>query len=114
MDLMFCLYTISYPGSTEERTVLEKAEEFGCKREKSAPAQADVDLVLPTLEIRVNEDFEMNLEFVNRSDQRRTVNAYISGSVVYYTGVASSEFLFRTPVVTLGPKKSEWEKLSTS
>lgn len=106
MDLMFCLYTISYPGSTEERTVLEKAEEFGCKREKSAPAQADVDLVLPTLEIRVNEDFEMNLEFVNRSDQRRTVNAYISGSVVYYTGVASSEFLFRTPVVTLGPKKS--------
>ncbi|XP_070849698.1 coagulation factor XIII A chain [Chaetodon trifascialis] len=92
-------------GSTEERTVLEKAEEYGCEREKSSPAQADVDLVLPTLEVNVGDDFELNLEFINHSDQRRVVDAYISGSVVYYTGVTSSEFLFRDPTVMVGPKK---------
>lgn len=66
-----------------------------------------MDLVLPTLEINVGEDFELNLEFINRSDQRRVVDTYISGSVVYYTGVTSSEFLFRDPTVTIGPNKSE-------
>ncbi|XP_069028340.1 coagulation factor XIII A chain [Embiotoca jacksoni] len=93
-------------GSTEERTVLEKAEEFGCKREMSEPPPADVDLVLPTLEISVGDGFELSLEFINRSEQRRTVDAYISGSVVYYTGVTSTEFLFTTPRVTIGPQKS--------
>uniref|UniRef100_A0A3Q3MA32 protein-glutamine gamma-glutamyltransferase n=1 Tax=Mastacembelus armatus TaxID=205130 RepID=A0A3Q3MA32_9TELE len=94
-------------GSTEERTVLEKAEEYGCKRETSNPPPADVDLVLSTLEISIGDDFEMNLEFVNHSNQQRTVDAYISGSVVYYTGVHSSEFLFRNPKVKIGPNKSE-------
>ncbi|TKS93058.1 Coagulation factor XIII A chain [Collichthys lucidus] len=93
-------------GSTEERTTLEKAEEYGCKREKSNLPEADVDLVLPTLEVSVGDDFELNMEFTNRSDERRVVDAYISGSVVYYTGVTSSEFLLRTPRVTIGPNKS--------
>ena len=94
-------------GSTEERTVLEKAEEYGCNREKSNPPQADVDVTLPTLEISVGDDFELDLEFVNRSNQRRTVEAYVSGSVVYYTGVSAYEFLFKTPTVTIGPQKSK-------
>ncbi|XP_070711014.1 coagulation factor XIII A chain [Pempheris klunzingeri] len=93
-------------GSTEERTVLEKAEEYGCKRDKSELPAADVDLVLPSLEVSVGDDFELNLEFVNHSGQRRIVDAYISGSVVFYTGVPSSEFLFRDPTVTIGPNKT--------
>nr|XP_046236903.1 coagulation factor XIII A chain [Scatophagus argus] len=99
-------------GSKEERTVLEKAEEYGCKREKSNPSQADVDLVLPTLEVRMGDDFELSLEFINRSDQRRVVDTYISGNVVYYTGVTSSEFLFRNPTVTIGPNKSVKEMVT--
>uniref|UniRef100_A0A8C5HY27 protein-glutamine gamma-glutamyltransferase n=1 Tax=Gouania willdenowi TaxID=441366 RepID=A0A8C5HY27_GOUWI len=76
-------------GSPEERTVLEKAEEYGCKRERSDPSTADVDLVLPTLEVSLGEDFQFDLEFVNQSDEPRTVDAYLSGSVVYYTGVTT-------------------------
>uniref|UniRef100_A0A3B5LR85 Coagulation factor XIII, A1 polypeptide b n=1 Tax=Xiphophorus couchianus TaxID=32473 RepID=A0A3B5LR85_9TELE len=94
-------------GSPEERTVLEKAEEFGCKQEKSSPPEADVNVVLPTLEISVGNDFEFNVEFVNQSLQKRTVQAYVSGSVVYYTGVSSNEFLFKTPTVTIPAQKSE-------
>uniref|UniRef100_A0A8C2ZK43 protein-glutamine gamma-glutamyltransferase n=1 Tax=Cyclopterus lumpus TaxID=8103 RepID=A0A8C2ZK43_CYCLU len=94
-------------GSTEERTVLEKAEQYGCGRDKSDLPEADVDLVLPAMEISVGDDFELSLEFVNRSGERRTVDAYINGSVVYYTGVTSSEFLFSNPTVTIEPNKSE-------
>ncbi|KAM4536317.1 coagulation factor XIII A chain [Odontesthes bonariensis] len=96
-------------GTTEERTVLEKAEEYGCKREKSNPPLADVDLILPALEISVGADFELDVEFVNLSDQQRTVEAYISGSVMYYTGVSSDEFLFLTPTVTIQPQKRKKE-----
>lgn len=93
-------------GSAEERTVLEKAEEYGCKRDKSEVPKADVDLVLPTIEINVGDNFELSLEFINRSNEERNVEAYISGTVVYYTGVASSEFLFRTPSVTMEPNQT--------
>uniref|UniRef100_A0A8C6UPQ3 protein-glutamine gamma-glutamyltransferase n=1 Tax=Neogobius melanostomus TaxID=47308 RepID=A0A8C6UPQ3_9GOBI len=95
--------------STEERTVLEKAVAFGCTREESDPLPADVDLILPSVELAVGQDLELSVEFVNRSEQRRTVEAYVSGSVVYYTGVTSAEFLFTTPRVTLEPGQSEKE-----
>lgn len=91
----------------EERTVLEKAEQYGCQREKSNLPPADVDLVLPTLEVQVGEDFELTLQLVNSSDQRRVVDVFISGSVVYYTGVTSSEFLYRDRTLTIGPNKSK-------
>lgn len=100
------LFQISNLGTSEERTVLEKAEGFGCHREKSLPPEADVDLVLPTLEVPIGQDFELSLEFVNRSAQRRVVEAYISGNVVFYTGVTSAEFLLREPTVTMKPNES--------
>ncbi|KAM9335430.1 LOW QUALITY PROTEIN: coagulation factor XIII A chain-like [Symphorus nematophorus] len=96
-------------GTTEERIALEKAEEYGCKREKSNLPQADVELVLPTLEVSVGDDFEFDLDFINHSDQHRNLDIYISGSVVYYTGVTSSEFLFKDPEVTIGPNKTAKE-----
>uniref|UniRef100_A0A4W5PHG4 protein-glutamine gamma-glutamyltransferase n=1 Tax=Hucho hucho TaxID=62062 RepID=A0A4W5PHG4_9TELE len=92
-------------GSPEERTVLEKAEEYGCQREKATPPEADVELDMPLIEVRVGDDFELKLEFNNKSDQARTGEMYVSGNVVYYTGVTSSEFLFKTPKVILDPMK---------
>lgn len=68
---------------------------------------ADVDLVLPTMEISLGDDFEFEVEFINRSNQQRTVDAYVIGSVVYYTGVTSSEFLFDTPTVEIKPNMCE-------
>lgn len=105
---MICILQISDLGTNEERTVLEKAEGFGCHRQKSRPPEADVDLVLPTLEVAIGDDFELSLGFNNRSDQRRVVEAYISGNVVYYTGVSSAEFLLREPKVAMEPNESGW------
>ncbi|KAM9833285.1 coagulation factor XIII A chain [Syngnathus typhle] len=90
-------------GSAEERTVLEKAEAYSCKREKADLPPAEVDLVLSNADVSVGRDFELNLKLVNRSDARRTVEAYVSGTVLYYTGVIRSEFLFTTPSVKIGP-----------
>ncbi|XP_061816545.1 coagulation factor XIII A chain isoform X1 [Nerophis lumbriciformis] len=99
-------------GSAEERTVLEKAEMYSCLRETSNPPIADVDLLLSNLEVSLGNDFQLSLEFVNRSNHRRTVEAYISGSVIYYTGVTSSEFLFTTPTIKIGSGQSVKESVS--
>ncbi|KAM9425144.1 coagulation factor XIII A chain [Pholidichthys leucotaenia] len=96
-------------GTTEERIALEKAEKFGCTRENSDLPQADVDILLPTLEVRMGDDFELSVSFVNRSNQHRTVEAYISGTVIYYTGVTREEFLFETPTMAVGPQSSVQE-----
>ncbi|XP_036453352.1 coagulation factor XIII A chain [Colossoma macropomum] len=98
-------------GSPEERRVLEKAEEFGCQREKASVPEGDVNVEIPALEVQLGDDFELVLEFTNRSSQRRTVDIYISGSVVYYTGVPSAEVVLKTPTVKVDPHQSKKEKV---
>ncbi|CAL8325749.1 unnamed protein product [Lota lota] len=93
-------------GSVEERTVLEKGEVYGCAREQSELPEADVELLLPSLEVAVGDDFQLDLQVVSRSGERRTVDAYVTGSVVYYTGVTSADFLFKTPTVKLEGNQS--------
>uniref|UniRef100_A0A8C2CFF1 protein-glutamine gamma-glutamyltransferase n=1 Tax=Cyprinus carpio TaxID=7962 RepID=A0A8C2CFF1_CYPCA len=94
-------------GSPEERRVLEKAEEFGCQREKASVPQGDVEVEIPNLDVRVGDNFDVTLQFKNNSDQRRSADVYITGTVVYYTGVPSAEVLFKTPKVKLDPLQSE-------
>ncbi|XP_056090729.1 coagulation factor XIII A chain [Rhinichthys klamathensis goyatoka] len=99
-------------GTPEERRVLEKAEEFGCQREKSSLPKGDVDVEILNLDVRVGDDFDVTLQFNNRSDQRRSADVYITGTVVYYTGVPSGEVVFKTPKVKLEPQQSKEEKVS--
>ncbi|XP_077083619.1 coagulation factor XIII A chain [Siphateles boraxobius] len=99
-------------GTPEERRVLEKAEEFGCQREKSSLPKGDVDVEILNLDVRVGDDFDVTLQFNNRSDQRRSADVYITGTVVYYTGVPSGEVVFKTPKVKLEPLQSKDEKVS--
>ena len=54
-------YLWSPAGSAEERTVLEKAEQYGCQRQRVEPPPADMELILPALEVRVGDDFELIL-----------------------------------------------------
>uniref|UniRef100_A0A8B9JVM4 protein-glutamine gamma-glutamyltransferase n=1 Tax=Astyanax mexicanus TaxID=7994 RepID=A0A8B9JVM4_ASTMX len=98
-------------GTPEERRVLEKAEEFGCQREKASVPEADVDVEISAQEVQLGDDFHLELVFTNRSSQRRVVDAYISGTVVYYTGVPSAEVVFQTPTVELDPQQSKKEKV---
>ncbi|XP_028821859.1 coagulation factor XIII A chain-like [Denticeps clupeoides] len=97
-------------GSAEERTVLEKAEEYGVRRQDVTPPVADVALDIPSLEVKVGAGFDLALDFRNSSGQRRTVEAYTNGYVVYYTGVPSAEILFQSPTVTLDPRAGDAER----
>lgn len=73
--------------------------------------QADVEVEILALEVQLGEDFNLELQFTNHSSQRRVVDIYISGNVVYYTGVPSAEVIFKTPVVKLEPQQSKYVKV---
>lgn len=87
--------------------MLEKAEEFGCQREKASLPQGDVEVEIPNLDVRVGDNFDLTLQFKNSSEQRRTADVYVTGTVVYYTGVPSAEVVFKTPRIKLDPLQSE-------
>ncbi|XP_036406645.1 coagulation factor XIII A chain [Megalops cyprinoides] len=94
-------------GTDEERTVTEKADGYGVTRQKDTSAQADVHLELLAQEVSVGDDFQLTLEFKNNSGNRHTVNAYVNGYVVYYTGVTSDEVKSKTLKVTVEPWQSQ-------
>lgn len=104
---MHSFETVIFSGSPEERRVLEKAEEFGCQKEKASLPQGDVEVEIPNLDVRVGDNFDVTLQFKNLSDQRRTADVYVTGTVVYYTGVPSAEVVFKTPKIKLDPLQSE-------
>ncbi|XP_041925039.1 coagulation factor XIII A chain [Alosa sapidissima] len=99
-------------GSAEERTVLEKAELYGCQRQRVDPPPADVELILPAVEVRVGDDFAVTVELKNLSGKSRTLDLYVSGSVVYYTGVPSSEVIFKRHTLTVEPKSVAREMIA--
>ncbi|TSN12217.1 Coagulation factor XIII A chain [Bagarius yarrelli] len=65
-------------GTAEERTVLEKAEEFGCQREKASVSQADVDVEILAQEVQRGDNFDLELQFTNHSSQQRVVDIYVN------------------------------------
>lgn len=96
-------------GSDEERTVLEKAEKYGCQSQRVEAPPPDVELILPPLEVTMGDDFELTVELKSHSGEHRTVNLYVNGSVVFYTGVPSTEFIFRQLSLSVAPHRKARE-----
>ncbi|KAJ8268847.1 hypothetical protein COCON_G00114540 [Conger conger] len=94
-------------GTEEERTVLQKAEEYGMGRTKVNYPETDVQVEILAQEVSVGDNFKLALEFKNLSGEQRTVNAFVNGYVVYYTGVTSDEVKSKTLTVTLDPWQTE-------
>ncbi|XP_064199891.1 coagulation factor XIII A chain [Anguilla rostrata] len=94
-------------GTEEERTVSKKAEEYGLGRQKVDYPETDVQVDILVQEVSVGDDFQLTLEFKNHSRDHRSINAFINGYVVYYTGVTSDEIKYKTLKVTLDPLQTE-------
>uniref|UniRef100_A0A8C5PAZ8 Coagulation factor XIII A chain n=1 Tax=Leptobrachium leishanense TaxID=445787 RepID=A0A8C5PAZ8_9ANUR len=98
-------------GTEEERLALEAALMYGVKKEIRDDDQqqsvSDADMDFQSDNAVFGSDFKVTLTFKNRSPNRYTINAYLSGHVVYYTGVLKAEFMSKDLDVTLEPASSE-------
>ncbi|KAM5157448.1 coagulation factor XIII A chain [Mantella aurantiaca] len=94
-------------GCEEERLALEAALMYGVKKETRDDLQllTELDTTMDFHEDNAvfGSDFKVILTFKNQSSNLYTVSAFLTGHVVFYTGVLKSEFKNKTIEVTLDP-----------
>ncbi|XP_069586806.1 coagulation factor XIII A chain [Ranitomeya imitator] len=100
------LYKFS-EGTEEERLALEAALMYGVKKEFQEEEQfrSGFDTTMEFQEDNAifGSDFKVTLTFKNQSSNLYTVSAFLTGHVVFYTGVQKAEFKNKTLQVTLEP-----------
>ncbi|XP_054447893.1 coagulation factor XIII A chain [Pteronotus mesoamericanus] len=101
-------------GQKEERLALETALMYGVKKplntEDIVKSKSDVDMDFEVENAVLGKDFKLTITFQNKSPNTYTISAYLSGNIVFYTGVSKEEFKKETFEVTLQPlsfKKEE-------
>ncbi|KAM4028339.1 coagulation factor XIII A chain [Anomaloglossus baeobatrachus] len=100
------LYKFS-EGTEEERLALEAALMYGVKKEfqDEEHFRSGFDTTMEFQEDNAifGSDFKVTLTFKNQSSNLYTVSAFLTGHVVFYTGVQKAEFKNKTLQVTLEP-----------
>ncbi|CAH2284253.1 coagulation factor XIII A chain [Pelobates cultripes] len=98
-------------GTEEERLALDAALMYGVKKEirdddqlQSVP---DADMDFQADNAVFGSDFKVTLTFKNQSSNRYKIAAFLTGHIVYYTGVLKAEFLNKDLDVTLEPTSSK-------
>ncbi|XP_056593617.1 coagulation factor XIII A chain-like [Triplophysa dalaica] len=101
--------TYKYPeGSKSDKQAMQMAESRGVpSREYDDPGEAGVDIQLQANTIKVGEDFKLTMHINNQTSKRCTINATITGSVVFYTGVTSTTVKQETRQATVEAWKTE-------
>ncbi|KAF7653095.1 hypothetical protein LDENG_00087100, partial [Lucifuga dentata] len=77
-------------GSLEDRQTMQRAEEYGCMRDHSEPPDTKVSVSITAKQVFLGQSVSVTLEFQNRSDVTKTLQARFTASVVFYTGVTSA------------------------
>eukprot|EP00066_Takifugu_rubripes_P028254 XP_011617520.1 PREDICTED: coagulation factor XIII A chain [Takifugu rubripes] len=78
-------------GSPEDIRAMERAESYGIQRDHSELSEQPVNVVIHSNEVYLGYDIELDIEFHNPGGLEKMVNALLSGSVVYYTGIISND-----------------------
>lgn len=101
------IISASFLGQEEERLALETALMYGAKKslntEGIVKPRSDVDMDFEVEKAVLGRDFKLTITFQNNSPNRYTLSAYLSGNIVFYTGVSKTEFKKETFEVTLEP-----------
>uniref|UniRef100_A0A8B9IKN8 Coagulation factor XIII A chain n=1 Tax=Anser cygnoides TaxID=8845 RepID=A0A8B9IKN8_ANSCY len=97
-------------GSEEERLALETAVMYGVKKQSTQDAmyqpQKDVEMDFQVQKAVLGSDFKVTITFRNKSRNFYTATTYLSGNIVFYTGVTKNEFKKHSFSVKLEPLMS--------
>uniref|UniRef100_A0A3B4UVT0 protein-glutamine gamma-glutamyltransferase n=1 Tax=Seriola dumerili TaxID=41447 RepID=A0A3B4UVT0_SERDU len=103
-------YTYKYPE--DDSRTMARAEEYGCERDHSDSEKYlrhDVcpSSLHPSLQCHLGQDVNLAVDFQNQGESPQSVQAHLSGSVVFYTGITASQFKDQSFSVTVTPYQSE-------
>lgn len=100
---------LCFAGTEEERLALETALLYGIKKSVTADVtpSVEVDMDFVVEDSTLGSDFNVNITFQNHTENRYTATSYLSGNIVFYTGVPKTEFKNHSFDVTLDPLQSK-------
>ncbi|NXO48869.1 F13A factor, partial [Aramus guarauna] len=97
-------------GSEEERLALETAVMYGVKKQTTQDTmyqpQTDVEMEFQAQKAVLGSDFKVTITFRNKSHNYYTATTYLSGNIVFYTGVTKNEFKKHSFKAKLEPSSS--------
>ncbi|KFO06680.1 Coagulation factor XIII A chain, partial [Balearica regulorum gibbericeps] len=97
-------------GSAEERLALETAVMYGVKKQTTQDTvyqpQTDVEMEFQAQKAVLGSDFKVTITFRNKSRNYYTATTYLSGNIVFYTGVTKNEFKKNSFNAKLEPSSS--------
>ncbi|XP_053105209.1 coagulation factor XIII A chain isoform X2 [Hemicordylus capensis] len=96
-------------GTEEERLALDTALMYGVKKPatQDTVSRAEVEMDFLVEDSTFGSDLKVNITFQNKTQSRYTATSYLSGNIVFYTGVPKTEFKNHSFDVTLEPMKSQ-------
>ncbi|XP_039982997.1 coagulation factor XIII A chain-like isoform X2 [Xiphias gladius] len=104
-----------YPeGSAEDSRTAARAEEYGCQRDHSELADAQLSVVINADQCSLGQDLNLVVDFLNQGELPRTVHAHLAGSVIFYTGVTASHFKDQDFIVSVPAYQTERVMLKTT
>ncbi|KAK2503384.1 hypothetical protein MC885_018433 [Smutsia gigantea] len=102
-------------GQEEERLALETAMMYGAKKHVNTEGiikpRSDVDMDFEVGNAVLGKDFKVIITFQNNSPHQYSVSAYLSGNIIFYTGVSTAEFKKETFDVRLDPLSYKREEV---
>ncbi|KAF0028603.1 hypothetical protein F2P81_019690 [Scophthalmus maximus] len=71
---------------------MARAEEYGCARDHYELVEDQLSIVITADQCFMGQDLNLVVQFQNKGEVARSVQAHLAGSVVFYTGVLASHF----------------------
>ncbi|XP_044310646.1 coagulation factor XIII A chain isoform X2 [Varanus komodoensis] len=100
-------------GTAEERLALETALMYGIKRNipQDAIPSRDIEMDFLVEDALLGSNFNVNVTFQNSTENHYTLTSYLSGNIVFYTGVPKAEFKNHNFKVKLEPMQAQTVKV---
>nr|XP_020511687.1 coagulation factor XIII A chain-like [Labrus bergylta] len=76
--------------SPEDNRTMDRAEEYGCERDHSELEESKMSVSISAEPVQMCQDVILAVDFQNQGDLPKTVQAHLSESVIFYTGVTAS------------------------
>ncbi|XP_068160153.1 coagulation factor XIII A chain-like [Antennarius striatus] len=97
-----------YPeGSPADDRAMARAEEYDCVRDHSILTDAQLVVTISIEPAHVGQDVRLLVDFQNQAGVARSVSAHLTGTVVFYTGVVTTQFKHHAFSVSLPPYETE-------
>ncbi|XP_032394439.1 coagulation factor XIII A chain [Etheostoma spectabile] len=109
--------TYKYPiGSAEDHRTMARADEYGLERDQSELPETTLSVFINASQVNLGKDVIVQVDFLNQSNVPTTIQANLTGSVIFYTGIRASYLKNHNFTITVpaNQRKSEMMKITAA